>query len=42
MGAFLSYSIVGGFVMLLLYLAYRLFLAKDNQHAFNRAVLLAI
>ena len=40
MGAFLSYSIVGGFVMLLLYLAYRLFLAKDNQHAFNRAVLL--
>ena len=42
MGEFLSYSIVGGFLMLALYLAYRLFLATDNQHGFNRGVLLAI
>lgn len=28
--------------MLALYLAYRLFLARDNQHGFNRGVLLAI
>lgn len=28
--------------MLALYLAYRLLLARDNQHGFNRGVLLAI
>ena len=42
MGEFLSYSICGGLLMLSLYLAYRLFLARDNQHAFNRGVLLSI
>lgn len=42
MGAFLSYCIVCGIVLLALYLAYRLFLAGDNQHAFNRIVLLSI
>ena len=42
MGAFLSYSIVSGIALLALYLAYRLLLARDNQHGFNRGVLLAI
>ena len=42
MGAFLSYSIISGFLLLALYLAYRLLLARDNQHGFNRGVLLAI
>lgn len=42
MGAFLSYSIVSGFALLALYLAYRLLLARDNQHGFNRGVLLAV
>lgn len=42
MGQFLSYSIVSGLLMLAMYLAYRLFLARDNQHAFNRGVLLCI
>ena len=42
MGSFLAYSICSGFYMLCLYLAYRVFQAKEKQHAFNRAVLLAI
>lgn len=42
MGAFLSYSIISGLIMLALYLAYRLVLARDNQHDFNRGVLLCI
>ncbi len=42
MGEFLSYSITSGLLMLAMYLAYRLFLAKDNQHDFNRGVLLMI
>lgn len=42
MGEILSYSIIAGLIMLLLYLSYRLFLARDNQHGFNRAVLLMI
>lgn len=42
MGAFLSYSIISGFLLLALYLVYRLLLARDNQHGFNRGVLLAI
>lgn len=42
MGEFLSYSIVSGLLMLALYLAYRLLLARDNQHGFNRAVLMLI
>ncbi|MDE6486588.1 MAG: M56 family metallopeptidase [Muribaculaceae bacterium] len=42
MGAFLSYSLTSGLLMLAMYLAYRLFLARDNQHSFNRAVLLLV
>ena len=42
MGEFLSYSILSGLLMLAMYLAYRLFLARDNQHGFNRGVLLSI
>ena len=42
MGEILSYSIISGFLMLVLYLAYRLLLAKDNQHSFNRTILLLI
>ena len=42
MGELLSYSLMSGILMLAMYLAYRLFLARDNQHAFNRGVLLVI
>lgn len=28
--------------MLLLYLSYRIFLSRDNQHGFNRGVLIGI
>lgn len=42
MGELLSYSTTSGLFMLALYLAYRLFLARDNQHVFNRSVLLCI
>lgn len=42
MGELLSYSTTCGLFMLALYLAYRLFLARDNQHVFNRSVLLCI
>ena len=42
MGLLLSYSIISGLILLALYLTYRLFLARDNQHGFNRGVLLAI
>ncbi|MDE6085011.1 MAG: M56 family metallopeptidase [Muribaculaceae bacterium] len=42
MGALLSYSIVSGVIMLALYLAYKLFLSLDNQHGFNRVILLLI
>jgi len=42
MGELLSYSITGGILMLSMYLAYRLFLSRDNQHSFNRGVLLII
>ncbi len=42
MGAFLSYSLLSGIVLLALYLVYRLCLSRCNQHSFNRAVLLGI
>ena len=42
MGELLSYSIVSGVMLLAMYLAYRLFMARDNQHGFNRGVLLAV
>lgn len=42
MGAFLSYSLTSGLILLAMYLAYRLFMAADNQHAYNRGVILGI
>ena len=42
MGAFLSYSIISGLAMLAMYLGYKIFLARDKQHGFNRGVLLLI
>lgn len=42
MGGFLSYAIVSGLLLLALYLTYRVLLAGDNQHGFNRMVLLLI
>lgn len=42
MGAFLSYSILSGVLLVMMYLAYRVFLSRDNQHGFNRGVLLCI
>ena len=42
MGTLLSYSIISGIVLLALCLAYRLFMARYNQHSFNRAILLSI
>ena len=42
MGEFLSYSIESGLLLLALYLGYRLFLARENQHSYNRNVLLLI
>ena len=42
MGNLLAYSMASGLVMLAMYLAYRLFLAQDNQHSFNRGVLLSV
>ncbi len=42
MGKFLSYSIISGIIMLALYSSYRLLLARDNQHNYNRVILLFI
>lgn len=42
MGAFLSYSLESGLLMLALFLGYRIFLARENQHSYNRIVLLLI
>lgn len=42
MGTLLSVSIVTGILLLLIYPVYRLLLAGENQHAYNRAVLLSI
>lgn len=42
MGELLSYSLVSGCLMLVSYIVYRVFLSRDNQHGFNRVVLLAI
>ncbi|MDE5869657.1 MAG: TonB-dependent receptor, partial [Muribaculaceae bacterium] len=42
MGEFLSYSIVSGLSLFTLFLVYRFMLARDNQPAFNRKVLLFI
>ncbi|MDE6317678.1 MAG: M56 family metallopeptidase [Muribaculaceae bacterium] len=42
MGAFLSYSIVSGLILLAMYAVYRFMMSGDNQHAYNRGVLIAI
>lgn len=42
MGKLLAYLIISGITMLAMYLVYKLFIARDNQHGFNRALLLAI
>lgn len=42
MGNFLSYSIISGLLMLAIYLAYRVLLARENQHGYNRVILLLI
>lgn len=42
MGALLSYSLESGLLMLAMFLAYRVFLARENQHSYNRGVLLLI
>lgn len=42
MGQFLSYSIISGLLMLAMFLSYHIFLSRDNQHGFNRGVLLGI
>ena len=42
MGELLSYSILSGLLLLALYLPYQVLLARDNQHAYNRTILLAI
>lgn len=42
MGEFLAYLIVSGLILFTLYLGYKLFIAKDKQHGFNRGILLVI
>ena len=42
MGELLSYSIVSGILMVAMYLAYKIFIARDKQPAFNRLILLSI
>lgn len=36
------YSVVGGFILLVLYIVYRWVMASENQHGFNRAVIMGI
>lgn len=42
MGELFAYSIVSGVLLIAMFLAYRLTLARENQHGYNRGVLLAI
>ena len=42
MGKLLAYSIVSGLILLAMYLVYKLFIARENQHGFNRGILLVI
>ena len=42
MGKLLAYSIVSGFILFTMYLVYKLFIARENQHGFNRGLLLVI
>ena len=40
MGKLLASSIVSGLILLAMYLVYKLFIARENQHSFNRGILL--
>ena len=42
MGKLLAYLIISGMLLLAMYLVYKIFIAKENQHGFNRAILLVI
>ena len=42
MGNFLAYCSISGLTMLFMYLAYKIFMARENQHGFNRVMLLLI
>ncbi|MCH5229235.1 MAG: M56 family metallopeptidase [Muribaculaceae bacterium] len=42
MGKLLAYLLVSGLIMFAMYLIYKLFLAIDNHHGFNRCILLII
>ena len=42
MGVLLSYSILSGINLLLLWLVYKIFISRDNQPDFNRGILLSI
>ena len=42
MGRLFAYLIVSGLILLTLYLVYKLAIAGENQHGFNRGILLAI
>ena len=42
MGKLLAYSMVSGLIMLAMYLVYKLLIAQESQHRFNRGLLLLI
>lgn len=42
MATLFYYSVLGGLVLLVLYIVYRWAMASENQHGFNRAVIMAI
>ena len=42
MGKLLAYLLFSGLILLAMYLVYKLVIAKENQHGFNRGILLVI
>ncbi|MCH5319417.1 MAG: M56 family metallopeptidase [Paramuribaculum sp.] len=42
MGKLLAYLLVSGLLLLAMYLVYKLFIARENQHGFNRGIILVI
>ncbi len=42
MGELFSYTLVSGIILLSLYLPYKLLLAGERQHRFNRAVIICM
>ncbi len=42
MATLFYYSVLGGMLLLVLYIVYRWAMASENQHGFNRAVILGI